>query len=31
MRRYFDLLFSKDLDQILELVDDDIQWLIVPS
>jgi steroid delta-isomerase-like uncharacterized protein len=31
MRRYFDLLFTKDLDPMLELVDDDIEWLIVPT
>jgi steroid delta-isomerase-like uncharacterized protein len=31
MRRYFDLLYTKDLDAMLELVDDDIQWLVVPT
>jgi steroid delta-isomerase-like uncharacterized protein len=31
MRRYFDLLYTKDLDGLLELVDDDIEWLIVPT
>jgi steroid delta-isomerase-like uncharacterized protein len=31
MRRYFDLLYSKDLDDLLELVDDDIEWLVVPT
>jgi len=31
MHRYFDLLYSKDLDAMLELVDDDIQWLVVPT
>jgi steroid delta-isomerase-like uncharacterized protein len=31
MRRYFDLLYTKDLDAMLELVDDDIEWLIVPT
>jgi steroid delta-isomerase-like uncharacterized protein len=31
MRRYFDLLYTKDLDDLLELVDDDIEWLIVPT
>jgi len=31
MRRYFDLLYSKDLDAMLELVDDDIEWLVVPT
>jgi ketosteroid isomerase-like protein len=31
MRRYFDLLYSRDLDALLQLVDDDIQWLVVPT
>jgi hypothetical protein len=31
MRRYFDLLYTKDLDALLELVDDDIEWLVVPT
>lgn len=31
MHRYFDLPYTKDLDALLELVDDDIQWLIVPT
>ncbi|HYA52423.1 MAG TPA: nuclear transport factor 2 family protein, partial [Streptosporangiaceae bacterium] len=31
MRRYFDLLFSKDLDSMLELIDDHIEWLVVPT
>jgi ketosteroid isomerase-like protein len=31
MRTYFDLLFSKNLDKILELVDPNIEWLIVPT
>jgi steroid delta-isomerase-like uncharacterized protein len=31
MRRYFDLLYTKDLDAMLELVDDDIKWLVVPT
>jgi steroid delta-isomerase-like uncharacterized protein len=31
MRRYFDLLYTKDLDSVLELVDNDIEWLIVPT
>jgi hypothetical protein len=31
MRRYFDLLYTKNLDPVLELVDDDIEWLIVPT
>lgn len=31
MHRYFDLLFSKDLDSILSMIDDDIEWLVVPT
>jgi steroid delta-isomerase-like uncharacterized protein len=31
MRHYFDLLYTKNLDSLLELVDDNIQWLIVPT
>jgi steroid delta-isomerase-like uncharacterized protein len=31
MRRYFDLLHTKNLDSVLGLVDDDIEWLIVPT
>ena len=31
MRRYFDLLYTKNLDSVLGLVDDDIEWLIVPT
>jgi steroid delta-isomerase-like uncharacterized protein len=31
MQRYFDLLFSKELDDMLELIDDDIEWLVVPT
>jgi steroid delta-isomerase-like uncharacterized protein len=31
MRRYFDLLYSKHLDSILQLIDDDIEWLVVPT
>lgn len=31
MRRYFDLLYTEDLDAVLELVDDDIEWFIVPT
>jgi SnoaL-like protein len=31
LRRYFDLLFTKDLDSMLELIDDDLQWLVVPT
>ena len=29
MHRYFDLLYSKDMDAMLELIDDDIDWLVV--
>jgi len=29
MHRYFDLLYSKDMDAMLELIDDDIEWLAV--
>jgi hypothetical protein len=28
MHRYFDLLYSKDMDAMLELIDD-IDWLVV--
>jgi steroid delta-isomerase-like uncharacterized protein len=31
MHRYFDLLFSKDIDAMLELIDDHIEWLVVPT
>ncbi|MCC6179101.1 MAG: nuclear transport factor 2 family protein [Chloroflexi bacterium] len=31
MHRYFDLLFSKDLDSMLALIDDDITWHVVPT
>jgi steroid delta-isomerase-like uncharacterized protein len=31
MQRYFDLLFSKDMDAMLELIDDHIEWLVVPT
>ena len=31
MRRYFNLLFSKRLDAMLDLIDDDIEWLVVPT
>jgi steroid delta-isomerase-like uncharacterized protein len=31
MHRYFDLLFSKDLEAMLELIDDHIEWLVVPT
>jgi steroid delta-isomerase-like uncharacterized protein len=31
MQTYFDLLFSKHLDQLLELFDDNIEWLMVAT
>ncbi|HYN16683.1 MAG TPA: hypothetical protein VEY96_01195, partial [Actinomycetes bacterium] len=31
MRRYLDLHFTKDLDSMLKLIDDDIEWLVVPT
>jgi ketosteroid isomerase-like protein len=31
MRQYFDLLYTKNLDSVLGLVHDDIEWLIVPT
>jgi ketosteroid isomerase-like protein len=31
MRTYFDLLFSKNMDGLLDLVDPNIEWLIVPT
>ena len=31
MRRYFDLLYTENLDAVVELVDDDIEWFIVPT
>jgi steroid delta-isomerase-like uncharacterized protein len=31
MHRYFDLLYTKDLDSLLELIDDDIEWLVVAT
>ena len=31
LRRYFDLLYTEDLDAVLELVDDAIEWFIVPT
>lgn len=31
MQTYFDLLFSKNLDKLLDLVDPDIEWLIFPT
>jgi len=31
MHVYFDALFSKDMNPMLELFDQDIEWLIVPT
>jgi steroid delta-isomerase-like uncharacterized protein len=31
MHRYFDLLFSKNLDALLDLISDQIEWLVVPT
>lgn len=31
MQRYFDALFGKDLNIILDMLDDNIEWLIVPT
>jgi ketosteroid isomerase-like protein len=31
IRTYFDLLFSKNLDKLLDLVEPNIEWLIVPT
>lgn len=31
MRTYFDALFKEDLTSILEMIDDHIEWLIVPT
>jgi ketosteroid isomerase-like protein len=31
MQRYFDALFGKDLNIILDMIDDHIEWLIVPT
>jgi ketosteroid isomerase-like protein len=31
MQRYFDALFGKDLSIILDMIDDHIEWLIVPT
>ncbi len=31
MHTYFDALFGKDLNPILEMIDDHIEWLIVPT
>jgi ketosteroid isomerase-like protein len=31
MHTYFDALFGKDLTPILEMIDDHIEWLIVPT
>jgi ketosteroid isomerase-like protein len=31
MRRYFALLYTKELHAVLDLVDDDIEWVIIPT
>jgi ketosteroid isomerase-like protein len=31
LRTYFDLLFSKSVDKLLDLIDPNIEWLIVPT
>ncbi|GHO79197.1 hypothetical protein KSD_69680 [Ktedonobacter sp. SOSP1-85] len=31
MQRYFDALFGKDLNPLLEMIDDAIEWLVVPT
>ncbi len=31
MHKYFDLLFTKNLSSILDLIDDNIEWLVVPT
>ena len=31
MQRYFELLFSKELDSMLEIIDDNIEWFIVAT
>jgi steroid delta-isomerase-like uncharacterized protein len=31
MQEYFDLLFGKEMDTLVDLFDDDIDWLIVPT
>ena len=31
MHTYFDALFGKDLNRILDLLDDNIEWTIVPT
>jgi ketosteroid isomerase-like protein len=31
MQTYFDALFGKDLNVILDMLDENIEWLIVPT
>lgn len=31
MKKYFDLLFTKNMDQLLELIADDIEWRVIPT
>lgn len=31
MRKYFDALFTKDLTPVLDVLDENIEWLIVPT
>ena len=31
MRKYFDLLFGKQMDELLALFSDDIDWFVVPT
>jgi ketosteroid isomerase-like protein len=31
MRRYFDALFSKDLSPVFDALDEQVEWLIVPT
>ena len=31
MRRYFDLLFTQNMDQLLALIADDIEWRVIPT
>ena len=31
MRKYFDLLFGKELEELLSMFADDINWFIVPT
>ena len=31
MKKYFDLLFTQDMAQLLELIADDIEWRVIPT